>query len=102
MRSTILIAILLLPFAGCKPDHHDHGEAHAEVCSHSLTKTEYADEKIYDQPGVQVGQLTRCPISGSVFRVTEGTPSVEQKGKTYYTCCAGCISQLEKDFARRR
>ena len=96
-----IAAIVLIVSTGCKNDAHEAGEAHAEVCSHSLTASEYADEKIYDQPGVQVGQLTRCPISSSVFRVGEMSPKVEHGGKTYYTCCGGCTDQLQRSFARR-
>ena len=100
IRLAIVLTLLIL--AGCKPDTHEHGEAHAAVCSHSLTASEYGDEEIADQPGAEIGQLTRCPISGSVFRVGEMSPKTVQKGQTYYTCCGGCIDQLDKDFARRR
>ena len=97
-----LVVAVIIILCACKPDTHEHGEAHAEVCSHSLTESEYAEEKIFSQPGVTVGQLTRCPISGSVFRVSDVSPRTEQKGETYFTCCGGCIDQLEKSFARRR
>ena len=105
MRSTLLIfalSLTALTTVACKHDAHDHGEAHAAVCSHSLTKAEYGDAEIVSQPGAQIGQLTRCPISGSVFKVTETTPKTEQKGEPYYVCCGGCVEQLEKSFARRR
>ena len=106
MRSNFLIVVLSLTMftaAACKKDaHHDHGEAHAAVCSHSLTAAEYGGAEIVSQPGAKIGQLTRCPISGSVFKVTETTPSTEQKGEPYYVCCGGCVEQLEKSFARRR
>ena len=105
MRIFILsfLAVIVLSM-GCKSDHHDHarGEEHAAMCSASLTKAEYADEKIYEQPGVQMGQLTRCPISGAVFRVSETSPHAEQKGEDYYVCCGGCVDVLKQSFARRQ
>lgn len=96
------LALTTLLFAACKPDHHAHGDAHAETCTHSLTSDKYDEAEVVAQPGAKVGDLTRCPISGSVFRVAESSPATVQKGQTYYTCCAGCVDQLEADFARRR
>ncbi len=98
----LVVVLLFLAVSACKSDVHEHGEAHAAMCSHSLTSAEYADEEVVSQPGAQLGELTRCPISGSVFRVSDMSPKTDQKGKTYYTCCGGCVDQLEKSFARRR
>ena len=98
----ILLTLIFVLGAGCKPDHHDHGESHAEVCTDSVTAAEYGDAEIVAQPGAKVGDLTRCPISSSVFQVSEDSPSTVQKGESYSTCCAGCIAQLEQSFARRR
>ena len=40
----------------------------------------------------KVGDITRCPVSDEVFKVTETTPTAEHDGKTYYVCCGGCTS----------
>ena len=101
MRGITVITCLFF-LVGCKPDVHDHGDEHAKVCSHSLTSDKYDIDTVVEQPGAKVGDLTRCPISGSVFRVTEMSPKTDQKGKTYYTCCGGCVDQLAASFARRK
>jgi YHS domain-containing protein len=38
---------------------------------------------------------TICPFMGS--KVTEKSPTVVVKGRTYYICCKGCDAKLEKD-----
>lgn len=102
MRIFIFVVTAVLALGACKDEHDHQGEAHAEVCEASLTHAEYGDAEIVDQPGAKIGDLTRCPISGSVFPVTDASPAIEQKGETYYTCCGGCTAELEKSFARRR
>lgn len=101
IRIALIVSILAFTI-GCKPDHHDHGDAHAEVCTDSVTSDEYAKDDVVPQPGAKIGDLARCPISSSVFRISETSPKTEHKGETYYTCCGGCIAQLEQSFARRK
>ena len=104
MSRVIATVCIVLFAASCdsKSRHHEHGEAHAEVCTDGLTQAEWEGNTIVEQPGAEVGDYTRCPISGSVFQVSAESAKVVQKGKNYYTCCPGCTAQLEKSFARRR
>lgn len=76
-------------------------EAAGEMCS-GMTSKDYDDDDVVPQPGAKIGDLTKCLISGKVFRVTKSSPHIEHKGKTYYTCCPSCIPTLEKSFAQRR
>jgi YHS domain-containing protein len=45
----------------------------------------------------KVGDRTRCPTSGEEFVVSESSPKVEYKGKTYYFCCGGCDRKFAQD-----
>ena len=47
-----------------------------------------------------VGDKTTCPVSGEEFVVEATSPKVEFEGKTYYTCCSGCLKKLQADPAK--
>ncbi|MEW5852410.1 MAG: heavy metal-associated domain-containing protein [Myxococcota bacterium] len=64
------------------------------------TKREYAEKDVVTQPGAKVGDLVRCPVSNAVFDVKEDSPFIEQDGKRFFTCCAGCFAQFQRDPAR--
>jgi Cu+-exporting ATPase len=50
------------------------------------------------EPGdANVGDTTRCPVSGDEFTVEANSPKVEHAGKTYYFCCGGCKKKFEAD-----
>lgn len=74
----------------------------ASVCEMSCAASaeSYSQADVVAQPGAQVGQLTRCPVSGVVFTVTESHASYEKDGQTWFTCCGGCMKKLEEDTAR--
>jgi len=60
-----------------------------------------ADASTLKQPGdAKVGETTKCLVSGEAFTVTEGSPKVEYKGKTYYFCCAGCDNKFKQNPAK--
>lgn len=51
-------------------------------------------------PGeAQVGDTTKCPVSGEEFVVEASSPKVEHEGKTYYLCCSGCKKRFEANPA---
>ena len=74
----------------------------ASVCEMSCAAAAepYSEADVIAQPGAQVGQLTRCPVSEVVFTVTDSHASYEKDGQTWYTCCGGCMKKLEADTAR--
>ena len=47
-----------------------------------------------------LGDLTRCPVSGAVFRVSADTPRVEHSGRTHWVCCDGCAEKFRESPAR--
>lgn len=44
-----------------------------------------------------VGDVTRCPVSGKTFAVSDKSPKVELEGKTYYMCCKGCVDKFKAE-----
>lgn len=57
-------------------------------------------DKIKAQPGLAVGDITRCPVSGEVFRIKANSPKAVVDGKTYYVCCKRCVGKFEKNPAK--
>lgn len=57
-------------------------------------------DKIKAQPGLSVGDITRCPVSGEVFRIKANSPKAVVDGKTYYVCCKRCVGKFEKNPAK--
>lgn len=45
----------------------------------------------------QVGDITKCLVSGDVFRIADTHPKVEYEGGTYYFCCKGCVRDFNAD-----
>ena len=83
--------------AGGAVDTPTYDPEMASVCEMSCAASaeSYSEADVVAQPGAQVGQLTRCPVSGVVFTVTEDHASHEKDGLTWYTCCGGCMKKLE-------
>ena len=57
-------------------------------------------DKIKAQPGLTVGDITRCPVSSEVFRIKANSPKAVVDGKTYYVCCKRCVGKFEKNPAK--
>lgn len=55
---------------------------------------------VVEQPGAEVGDLTRCPVSDAVFRVRRDQPTVEHGGITCHVCCDGCAERFREEPAR--
>ena len=71
------------------------------VCERSCAAHEdYAEADIVAQPGTHTGELTRCPVSGVVFRVAADNPTVRYKGREFRLCCGGCESKFRANPAR--
>ena len=73
----------------------------AMVCERSCAaKAPYRDEMVMAQPNTRVGDLTRCPVSGVVFTVTEDNPDIVYHGAHYRLCCGGCEKKFRANPAR--
>lgn len=60
----------------------------------------YDPDDVIRQPGAEVGDLTRCPVSDAVFLVRDDQPSVAHDGVTYFVCCDGCATRFREEPAR--
>jgi YHS domain-containing protein len=57
-----------------------------------------ADDMQVRQPtAAEMGKSVHCPVTRSPFEISELTPVIDYKGKSYYFCCAGCIDEFKKD-----
>ena len=65
--------------------------------SSCATKLAYKESDIVAQPRAEVGDLTRCPVSGVVFAVDEGRPQVRIGQADYVTCCDVCAQKLRRN-----
>ena len=61
------------------------------------TKLKYDAKDVMAQPGVKLGQLTQCPVSGVVFAVDTHHPHVRLAGGDYVTCCDRCATKLRQN-----
>lgn len=52
------------------------------------------------QPDGEVGQTTRCPVSGVSFTAAADSAKLTLGGRTCHACCAGCIEKLKNEPAR--
>ena len=74
----------------------------AAICEMSCAASaeSYSAADVVAQPGAKVGDLTRCPVSGVVFLITESHPTYQKNGQTWFTCCGGCMEQLKAATSR--
>jgi len=80
----------------------------AAGCGGSSSETETTGDGTVQTTGgelvpagqAQVGDRTRCPVSGEEFVVTAESPHVEHEGRTYYFCCAHCVERFQANPAQ--
>ncbi len=63
-------------------EHHEHGKK--------------GDGPVKAPGEANVGDTTKCPVSGEEFVVEATSPKAEHAGKTYYFCCGGCKKKFEE------
>ncbi|MCC6348790.1 MAG: hypothetical protein IT347_04255 [Candidatus Eisenbacteria bacterium] len=61
------------------------------------TKLKYDSKDVMAQPGVKIGQLTQCPVSGVVFAVDAHRPHVRLADGDFVTCCERCATKLRQN-----
>ena len=64
------------------------------------TQIAFKDADVVAQPGVRRGDLTRCPVSGVVFKVGFTHPTIGYRGGSYRFCCSMCSKQFKARPAR--
>lgn len=66
------------------------------ICERACAmKTDYDPAQLAAQPGAKKGQLTQCPVSGVVFKVTAMSGTVKIGDDQYFTCCGSCSQKLQ-------
>lgn len=77
--------------------HTDHDHGGGGEMDNVLEEGEYDPAELVAQPGAAVGDITTCPVSGEMFRVTDDSPFVDHEGADVYFCCARCIRRFQRD-----
>ena len=72
----------------------------AGVCQKACAVQNYDPNDVVDQATAKIGDLTQCPVSGVVFKVTENSSVVRYEDQELFTCCATCAGIFEKDPER--
>jgi len=97
MKLPILFAAALSLFvaAGCGGGNADGAAPQTPKSDSPAADGKAADVKA---PGeAKIGDKTSCPISKEVFTVSDASPKVDYKGKTYYFCCGGCDAKFKEN-----
>jgi hypothetical protein len=75
--------------------------AQSEVCKQTCaSKDSFTDRDVVPAAHAKVGDLTRCPVSGVVFRVSDHSPRVEHAGSSLRLCCEGCAEKFREQPSR--
>ena len=75
--------------------------AQSEVCKHTRATSEaHGERDVVPSTQAKNGDLTRCPVSGVVFRVSAQSPQVEYSGQSLRVCCDGCAEKFREHPAR--
>jgi hypothetical protein len=75
--------------------------AQSEVCKQTCASKEaFADRDVVPAAHAKSGDLTRCPVSGVVFRVSDQSPRVEHAGQSVRVCCEGCAEKFREQPSR--
>ena len=101
MKKFLLIAALGMAVAcgGSKgAEQTDGADAVKEQPAEPAAGPETAAENVLPNDGTrQVGDVTECPVSKDVFKISDKAPTVEHNGGTYYFCCKGCVEKFAAD-----
>ena len=80
------------------PAHHQHTE---EPKTEPASEPATAASDVLPNDGTRaVGDVTTCPVTDDVFKISENAPTAVVDGKTYFFCCKGCIKEFNADPAK--
>ena len=102
-RPTLPVAfalLLSLPLAaGCAKEGSAQPEEASSGAHAAAAEEDLSQATLVPNTEARPGDVTRCPISGKPFRVTEASPRMEYEGKTYVFCCDRCLNKFKADPA---
>jgi len=55
----------------------------------------YKKDEVAPNGNASIGEVTKCPISGVIFRVKKTTPKFQHNGKSYQFCCRTCAAKFK-------
>jgi YHS domain-containing protein len=64
----------------------------SEACQLSCGVGDYDTSDVIGMTDAKIGDLTTCPVTGVVFRVTDNSPQITHNSENYYFCCSSCKS----------
>jgi len=67
------------------------------MCQKACAAKDYNPVDVVSILEAKIGDLTTCPVSGVVFRITEASSKVKFKDDIIYTCCSSCASLYNHD-----
>ena len=67
-----------------------HSSGIQALCQKACAVQVYDPDDLVSPVKASIGDLTRCPVSGVVFRVTADSPMVKYGNAEIYTCCLSC------------
>src|SRR4051812_39050586 len=75
------------PVGSCAKENCDYSDKMSVICEFSCAARDVDEGKIVAQSVAKSGDYTRCPVSGVVFQVTEGSSTIKYGDKKAFTCC---------------
>jgi len=66
------------------------------MCQKACGMNHYDEGDVVLPAVATVGDITKCPVSGAIFKVKETSPIVTVEGNDYYTCCSTCAGLLDQ------
>ena len=69
----------------------------SKTCEYEGKDYEKATSAIVPQPGTQIGEFTKCPLSNATLKVTGESNYFTYKNEKYYTCCGTCVDIIKKN-----
>lgn len=69
----------------------------SSICQKACAMQDYDPKAVVAALDARIGDLTTCPVSGVVFKVTEASSKVKYKDQEIFTCCSSCTTLYNHD-----
>lgn len=86
-------------YGNCSGDCHYDAKM-SWVCEMNCAAKNYDKNKVVANSKAKPGDLTKCPVSGVVFTIVEGSGTIRHNDITYHTCCGTCANMYAEDSVK--